>query len=117
MTYTADTGNKTYTNVIPYATNIFAYGATEEQESKANGVINKNESYMFYDGTWKDLTDLKDDFTKTAFELDNERNITDNFKAMKVDRISIDNFPIKAIHVPADKHRLVLYSKYTIVFL
>ncbi len=104
MTYTADNGNTTYTNVIPYATNVFPFGGGEANEAKVNGVINKGESYLFNDGKWTDLTEMKDDLTKLALAQDGERSVPDGFKAMSIDRIKIDNLPIKAILVPADKH-------------
>ena len=103
-TYTADDGSKKYNDVVPYATNVIPYGGTEEFESKANGVINKGESYLFADGKWTDLTEMKDEFMKIALEQDNKRNVPDTFMAKSIDRITIDNFPIKAISVSADKH-------------
>ena len=105
MSYTADDGNTTYTNVIPYATNVIPYGASKNDETKAIGIINKSESYLFNNGKWTDLTEFKDDFAKIALELDNTRSSPDSFKALSIDRITIDNFPIKAILVPADKHK------------
>ena len=104
MTYTGDDGSTSYTDVIPYATNVFGYDSNKDNEAVAKGVINKGESYSFRDGKWKDLTEIKDELAKTALEEDNTRNVPDNFKALSIDRITIDNFPIKAILVPSDKH-------------
>lgn len=105
MTYTNAEGNKTYTNVIPYATNVIPYGMSEESESKAVGVINKGESYLFSDGKWTDQTEIKEELAKIALQQDDKRVEPKGFKASSLDRITVDNFPIKAILVPADKHK------------
>ena len=105
MTYTNAEVNKTYTNVIPYATNVIPYGMSEESESKAVGVINKGESYLFSDGKWTDQTEIKEELAKIALQQDDKRVEPKGFKAGSLDRITVDNFPIKAILVPADKHK------------
>ena len=105
MTYTPEGGSVTYTNVIPYATNAIPYGISPDSQVIAKGVINKGESYMFNDGKWTDLTDKRAEFSEKALEDDNTRGVPENFKAMSIDRITIDNFPIKAILVPESEYR------------
>ncbi len=105
MTYSPDDSSKMYTYVIPYATNIYPYGGSVETESKVVGIINKGESYLFSDGKWTDLTEIKDDLAKIALEQDQARPVPENFKALSIDRITVDNFAIKGISVSADNHK------------
>ena len=103
MSYEAD-GKKTYTNVITYATNVIPYGGSENGQATVKGIVNKNESYLFTDGKWTDLTELTDEYAQIALAEDAARGVPDTFKAHTIDRIAIDNFPIKGLSVPSDKH-------------
>lgn len=97
MSYTNDEGKTTYTDVIPFA-------ASRLNGAKANGVVNKGESYRFNGEKWEDLTDLRADFAKTAYEQNLKENWADDFKAHSAEEIAVDNYPIKAVLVPADKY-------------
>lgn len=105
MTHKNDSGSQVYTDVVPYASNIVPYDTTREHEVKATGVVNKGESFLFSDEKWTDLTELKEGLAKTAFEDQQKRTLAPTFKAVDESGIAIDNYPIKAILVPADKHK------------
>ncbi len=105
MTYKTDDSASTYTTVIPYATNVFSYDSSRENEVNAKGIINKGESYLFTDGKWTDLVDIKNDFKKIAFQQHGEKEIPENFSAENADGIAIDNYPIKAILIPSNEYK------------
>ncbi len=94
MKYTADDGKSHYTDVIPYGTSL------HHQETTAKGIINNGESYLFSDGNWTDLTNLKDTYSKQAYEHNINEKMPDEFKAKSVEDISLDNYPIKGISIP-----------------
>lgn len=94
MKCTTDDGKSHYTDVIPYATNF------HHQEATAKGIINNGESYLFTDGNWTDLNNLKDTYSKQAYEHNIKENMADEFKARSVEDIALDNYPIKGISIP-----------------
>ena len=98
MTYTNDDGNTTYTDVIPYANSL-------SQGAIVKGVVNKGESYLFNNGKWTDITELEDKRAERAFSDNEDMNIADVFKARTIDDIAVDNYPIKAILIPAGDYR------------
>ncbi len=98
MTYKTEDGTTKYTDVIPYA-------STLQQGVVANGVINKDESYLYTDGKWNDISNMKDTLAKQAYEANLAENLPDDFKAQSVEDIAVDNYPIKAILVPKSEHK------------
>ena len=97
MTYKTDKGTEVYTDVIPYATDL-------KGKVSVKSVVNKGESYLFTDGKWTDITELTAKFAEQAFGENAALRVAPDFKATDKDGIAIDNYPIKAILVPADKH-------------
>ncbi len=98
LTYKTEDGTTNYTDVIPYA-------STLQQAVVANGVINKGESYLYKDGKWIDIGNMKDTLAKQAYEANLAENLPDDFKAQSVEDIAVDNYPIKAILVPKSEHK------------
>ena len=87
-----------YTEYVPYSTDFHA-GVS------VNGVINKGESYLYSNGKWSDMTDIKESLTDKAFSQ-SAVDITNNklvppLEGITRDRIRIDNYPIKAILTPS----------------
>ena len=105
MTYTTEEGASTYTEVIPYAANAVPYGMARTFEVTANCVVNKGESYLFSGGKWADLADVKGEYPKLAYEQHSEKNLPEGFMPESADGFAIDNYPIKAILVPANEHK------------
>ncbi len=102
LTMTRAEGDKaTYTEVLPYATN-FNKGLT------AHGVVNAGESYRYTDGTWTDVTELKDDMIERAYLQCNAafegRDTSTPIDLENKSSFVIDNYPIKALLIPADTH-------------
>ncbi len=93
MTYKADDGALRYTDVVPYASSI-------QSGVIANGVINKGESFLFTDGQWRDICDIKEKLISTAYNNNVETHLPDAFKAQSIDGIAVDNYPIKALLIP-----------------
>lgn len=95
LTMTYEDGNKAsrYTDIISYAN-------SRQDGAIANGVINKGESYLFTNGKWNDLVDVKDTLAKTAYEHNKQENMFESFKAQNLSDIAVDNFPIKGILIP-----------------
>lgn len=92
-------GGMTYTEVFPYSTEFFE-GMT------VTGVINKGESYLYTDGKWKDMSDMKDSLAERAYnqcseELNSDKSLPD-LKLKGKDSFAVDNYPIKAILTPAN---------------
>ena len=104
MKYTGEDGTDKYTEVIPYAASIIPYGAPKDNVIAVKGVINKGESFLYKDGKWTDETELVSGLVKTAFEEHSSKLLADTMKPETEDGIAVDNYPIKAILVPADKH-------------
>lgn len=94
---TGENGEMMYTEVFPYSTEFFD-GMT------VRGVINKGESFLFSDGKWSDMTEIKDSLIETAFtqcaEEYGSKKTSNNLKIDSKDTFTVDNYPIKAILAP-----------------
>lgn len=88
-----------YTEVFPYSTE-FSTGLT------VRGIINRGESYLYADGTWRDIATMKDSLIERAYTQCNEElGKRKNFTPIKLDSketFTVDNYPIKAILSPAN---------------
>ncbi len=98
MTYKTDDGATCYTDVIPYATSL-------QHSVTAKGIINKGESYLFTDGKWNDISNMKEALSEQAYKQNEKENLPDVFKAKDTDGIAVDNYPIKGILVPKSEHK------------
>lgn len=89
-----DDKNMVYTEVFPYSTE-FSGGL------KVRGVINKGESYLYKDGKWKDMSEMKKSLIERAYkQLNNKLGSKETFTPIKLDSkdtFTVDNYPIKAI--------------------
>ncbi len=96
---TDEDGKTVYTEVLPYTTEFFE-GMT------VRGIINKGESYLFTDGKWNDMADMKDSLIDRAYDLCEEELRSDpalpEVQLKGKESMAIDNFPIKAILAPAE---------------
>lgn len=88
-----------YTEVFPYSTE-FSSGLT------VRGIVNRGESYLYADGTWSDMSTMKDSLIERAYTQCNEElGARKNFTPIKLDSkatFTVDNYPIKAILSPAN---------------
>ena len=91
---TGDDGSMTYTEVFPYSTEFYE-GMT------VRGIINKGESWLFTDGKWTDMSDMKGSLVDRAYEqCTEELNSDKSLPELKIkgkDSFTVDNYPIKAI--------------------
>ena len=88
-----------YTNIFPFMFNLYT--------TQMCGVINKGESYFYKDGTWNDVVNRKSAMIDYAYEYCNNVRAYAPLLAMNFDGkdgFTIDNYPIKAISVPAGEH-------------
>ena len=89
-----DNKNMVYTEVFPYSTE-FSGGL------KVRGVINKGESYLYKDGKWKDMSEMKKSLIERAYkQLNDKLGSKETFTPIKLDSkdtFTVDNYPIKAI--------------------
>ena len=90
-----------FTDVFPYAVNV-PHGQTP---AKACGVINAGESYYYADGRWSDMVTLRESLLDRAYR-DCVAFLGSDAEVLKTlpdgtDSIAIDNYPIKAVLVPA----------------
>ena len=101
----SDGENKVYSDVVPFATNMLVDGT---HKAIINGVVNPGESYFCTGGEWKDMTDIREDIIDAVYQQTGEyTREKKDFIEMNPDGrdgIKIDNYPIKALLVPADKH-------------
>ena len=83
-----------YTEVFPYSTK-FSGGMD------VRGIINKGESFIYKDGKWTDMSEIKESLIERAYEqlvkkLGSRKNITPiSLDSKKT--FTVDNYPIKAI--------------------
>ena len=83
-----------YTEVFPYSTK-FSGGMD------VRGIINKGESFIYKNGKWTDMSDIKESLIERAYEqlvkkLGSRKNITPiSLDSKKT--FTVDNYPIKAI--------------------
>lgn len=90
---TDDSGKTVYTEVFPYSAGFFE-GMT------VTGIINKGESYLYTDGKWSDMSQMKADLCERAYQ-----QCADDLKTNKalpkisLDKktVTVDNYPIKAL--------------------
>ncbi len=88
---------ETYTEVFPYGTEInweMIVGL------KMTGIINKGESFLYTDGKWSDMSDMKDSLSERAYlqcaeELKSNKALPEFELDQKT--FTVDNYPIKAI--------------------
>lgn len=96
---TGEDGTMVYTEVFPYSTEFFE-GMT------VRGVINKGESFLYTDGKWNDMSEMKDSLTDRAYKQCGEVIAADRslpeLKLKGKDSVAVDNYPIKAILAPAN---------------
>ncbi|MBQ5440174.1 MAG: hypothetical protein IIT49_05270 [Clostridia bacterium] len=97
MTYTNNDGKTTYTDVIPYA-------PANQNGAKPVGIINKGESFRFSGGKWQDMSEIREELSKKAFDLYVNEKMPEEYKKDSVEDVSIDNYPIKAILIPAGEY-------------
>lgn len=96
MTHRAEDESIRFTDVIPYASNI-------GPDVKANGIINKGESFLFSNGNWTDMSYLVNSLSKHVYSQSIKENLPDDFKALNSNDIAIDNYPIKGILIPSSE--------------
>ena len=93
MKRTKDNG-VVYTEVFPYSTR-FSGGL------KVRGIVNKGESYLYKDGEWTDMSEIKDSLIERAYkQLNKKLGSKDTFTPISLDSkdtFTVDNYPIKAI--------------------
>lgn len=98
MKYNKD-NQETYTSVFPFMFNLY--------NTKIKGVINEGESYFYSNGNWSDAADLKQSLIDQAYQYCTDTPKFAPLLAMTFDGKSgfnVDNYPIKAISVPASLH-------------
>ena len=88
-----------YTTVFPFMFNLYT--------TKMCGVINEGESYFYTDGKWTDIVNMKETMIDQSYEyclgVREYKPLLDmNFDGK--DGFAVDNYPIKAISVPASEH-------------
>ena len=98
MRHKTEEGNIAYMEIVPYATEFYK-GIT------VKGIINKGESYLYTDGKWKDMSEMKSSPTERACRQCTDE-VVSNTTLPKIDppekdKMAIDNYPIKAILTPA----------------
>ena len=69
----------------------------------AIGIVNQGESYLFADGRWSDMTEMKDSLLDRAYRQCAENIASDKaVPDIELDQktFAVDNYPIKAILAP-----------------
>ncbi|MBQ1507039.1 MAG: hypothetical protein IIZ36_01275, partial [Ruminococcus sp.] len=93
MKYTPkDKDAAVYTDAIPA-------GASRTSLAKCNGIINAGESFMYTDGKWSDMTEKKESLIDDIYEDCKEDLSAVTSEGKEI--LTIDNYPIKAILIPA----------------
>ncbi len=87
-------GEMVYTEVFPYSAPFFNGMAV-------SGVINEGESYLYTDGKWVDMTNLKEDLIERAYQQGKD-NFDEEEEGLYItpkgkEDYTVDNYPIKAI--------------------
>lgn len=105
MKYKSENGEASvYTDVLSVGANIF-------NNTRVYGIVNEGESYLYTDGKWSDMVNEKDRLIDEVLRICAEEIESDFSDVMESidgkEDISIDNFPIKAILVPASEHGAV----------
>ena len=86
-------GSMVFTEVFPFSTK-FEKGLT------VRGIINKGESFLFTDGKWIDMTQMKDNLLERACtQCADDLATNTGLPEIEFDKstVTIDNYPIKAI--------------------
>lgn len=100
LTMSRKSGNEeNYTSIFPFMFNLYT--------TKMCGVINEGESYFYNDGKWNDVVNRKESMIDYAYEYCNTVKEYEPLLAMTFDGkdgFTVDNYPIKAISVPASEH-------------
>ncbi len=96
-----DEGETAYLEILPIFLNPIP-------RIRNNAVVNAGESYLYADGEWSDLESIRDDFIDERYEtyvamLGSEEKVNAMIQGGR-DGIAVDNYPIKAILVPASVH-------------
>ncbi|MBQ3330732.1 MAG: hypothetical protein IJG87_06090 [Ruminococcus sp.] len=89
-----------YTEVFPYGTQI---NTDVVKRLDAIGIVNQGESYLFADGRWSDMTEMKDSLLDRAYRQCAENIASDKaVPDIELDQktFAVDNYPIKAILAP-----------------
>lgn len=99
MKRAADDDSLVYTEVFPYSTR-FSGGLN------VRGIVNKGESYLYKEGKWTDMSEMKDSLIDRAYKRLNEKlGSKTTFTPISLDSkdvFTVDNYPIKAILSPND---------------
>ena len=93
--YSDDAGKELYTEVFPFSAK-FAEGLT------VTGIVNKGESFLFTDGKWVDMTEMKESLLERAYQQCAEDLISNKaLPETELDKttVTVDNYPIKAISI------------------
>ena len=101
QTAKGDDGEDDY--VVLFAAGINTYGGV-----KINTKINAGESYVYEDGGWTDMSEIKDDLIDTMYQdlivsRGSEEEVKKILKNGK-DDLAVDNYPVKAFLVSAGDH-------------
>ncbi|MBR1482032.1 MAG: hypothetical protein IJ598_03575 [Ruminococcus sp.] len=100
MKRAGDDGSVVYTETFPYSTK-FSTGLN------VTGIVNQGESYLYRNGKWTDMSEMKDSLIEQAYRQLNERlGSKETFTKISLDSkdtFTVDNYPIKAILTP-DSH-------------
>ena len=89
-----------YTEVFPYGTEL---NTEVVNHLVMKGIVNQGESYLYTDGKWNDMTQMKDSLLERAYRqcLENiasDKAVPDIEPDQKT--FTVDNYPIKAILTP-----------------
>lgn len=81
-------------------TEVFPFSASFEKGLAVRGIINKGESFLFTDGKWIDMTEMKEDLLERAYtQCANDLESNKGLPEIELDKntVTVDNYPIKAI--------------------
>ena len=98
QTHKGGDGSLKYSEITARIANTYA-----SKDVTVKTVVNKGESYIYEDGKWTDLADVKDEKVKAFYdemtEGDFEEEIAESYPNGLGD-FGIDNYPIKAFLIP-----------------
>ena len=91
MKRSGDDGSVVYTETFPYSTK-FSTGLN------VKGIVNRGESYLYHDGKWTDMSEMKDSLIERAYSQLNEKlGSKETFTSISLDSkdtFTIDNYLI-----------------------
>lgn len=103
MTHKDSSGAEVYTDTVPYAANIHP-----KNSPKPNGVINKGESFLYADGKWSDMSELKSSLIDSVYQYCSDTDDLDHVLISRnpegKENFVVDNYPIKGLLIPAKAH-------------